>query len=141
MRKVHQKIGQQIKSFLQEIENGNAKTDSKRINRNTIIWLGTSSNLYGHPIELVHNVKRVVRVRYCYTDIVTVGIDKNGIMYCYINNGGYDTKTTKEYINAALSSLGFQYHLRIKNYCMQLIKDNGDIVSDFNGSYLLTKEM
>lgn len=142
MRKVHQQIGNTIKDFLKEIANGNSVTvDSKRINRNTTILVGVSSNLYGHPIELVHNVKRVVRVRYCYTDIVTVGIDKNGIMRCYINNGGYHTKTTKEYINAALSALGFQYYLRIRNYRMQLIKGDDEVVSDFKGSYLLTKEM
>ena len=137
MRKVHQQISSTVKTFLKDIKNGNSVANSKRINRNTIIWLGISSNLYGHPIELVHEVKQVIRVRYCDTDIVTAGIDKNGIMYCYINNGGYHTKTTKEYINAALHALNLPYYLRIKNYRMQLLNGDDEVVPDFYTSYLL----
>ena len=130
MRKVHQQIGNTVKTFLESIENGSTKTDSKKVNRNTVIVLQHSSDLW-----------RCVTVQYCQTDIVTVGITRNKTMYCYINTGGYTTKTTKEYINAALSALGFPYHLRIKNYTMQLVGDDGEVVPGFYTSYLLAKQL
>ena len=141
MRKVHQQIGNTVKTFLASIENGSPKTDSKKVNPNIVIGLQRSSDLRGRPIEIVHSTEWCVTVRYYQTDIVTVGITRNKTMYCYINTGGYTTKTTKEYINAALSALGFPYHLRIKNYTMQLIGDDGVVVPDFYISYLLAKQV
>ena len=141
MRKVHQKIGNTVKTFLESIENGSTKTDFKKVNRNTVIGLQRSSDLLRHPIETIHGIEWCVTVRYCQTDIVTVGITRNKTMYCYIYTGGYTTKTTKEYINAALSALGFPHHLRIKNYTMQMIGDDGEVVPDFYISYLLAKQV
>ena len=141
MREVHQKIGNTVKTFLESIENGSTKKDFKKVNRNTVIGLRRSSDLWGRPIEIVHSTEWCVTVRYCQTDIVTVGITRNKTMYCYIYTGGYTTKTTKEYINAALSALGFPYHLRIKNYTMQMIGDDGEVVPDFYISYLLAKQV
>ena len=141
MRKIHQKIGNTVKTFLESIENGSTKTDFKKVNRNTVIGLQRSSDLCRHPIEAIHGVEWCVTIQYCYTGIVTVGITENKTMYCYINTGGYTTKTTKEYINAALSALGFPYHLRIKNYTMQIIGDNGEVVPGFYTSYLLAKQL
>ena len=141
MRKLHQQIGNTVKTFLKSIENGSTKTDLKKVNRNTVIVLQRSSDLWGRPIEIVHSTEWCVTVRYYQTDIVTVGITRNKTMYCYIYTGGYTTKTTKEYINAALSALGFLYHLRIKNYTMQMIGDDGEVVPDFYISYLLTKQL
>ena len=140
MRKVHQQIGNTVKTFLESIENGSPKTDSKKVNRNTVIVL-QRSDLLRHPSAIVNSTEWCVTVRYCQTDIVTVGITRNKTMYCYINTGGYTTKTTKEYINAALSALGFPYHLRIKNYTMQMIGDDGEVVPDFYTSYLLAKQL
>ena len=141
MRKVHQKIGNTVKTFLESIENGSTKTDFKKVNRNTVIGLHRSSDLLWHPIETIHGIEWCVTVQYCYTDIVTVGITRDKTMYCYINTGGYTTRTTKEYINAALSALGFPYYLRIRNYTMQLVGDDGEVVPDFYTSYLLTKQL
>ena len=141
MRKIHQQIGNTVKTFLKSIENGSAKTDFKKVNRNTVIGLQRSSDLWGRSIEIVHSAEWCVTVRYYQTDIVTVGITRNKTMYCYINTGGYTTKTTKEYINAALSALGFPYHLRIRNYNMQMIGDDGEVVPDFYISYLLAKQV
>ena len=141
MRKVHQQIGNTVKTFLESIENGSPKTDSKKVNRNTVIVLQRSSDLRRHPIAIVNSTEWCVTVRYCQTDIVTVGITRNKTMYCYINTGGYTTRTTKEYINAALSALGFPYHLRIRNYNMQMIGGDGEVVPDFMYSYLLAKQL
>ena len=141
MRKVHQQIGNTVKTFLEFIENGSTKTDFKKVNRNTVIVLQRSSALWGRPIEIVHGTEWCVTVRYCQTDIVTVGITRNKTMYCYINTGGYTTKTTKEYINAALSALGFPSYLRIRNYNMQMIGDDGEVVPDVYISYLLAKQL
>ena len=141
MRKIHQQIGNTVKTFLESIENGSPKTDSKKVNRNTVIELQRSSDLWGRPIEIVHSTEWCVTVRYCQTDIVTVGITRNKTMYCYIYTGGYTTKTTKEYINVALSALGFPSYLRIKNYNMQMIGDDGEVVPDFYISYLLAKQL
>ena len=141
MRKVHQQIGNTVKTFLESIENGSPKRAFKRVNRNTVIGLQRSSDLCRHPIEAIHGIEWCVTVQYCQTGIVTVGITGNKTMYCYINTGGYTTKTTKEYINAALSALGFPYHLRIRNYTMQMIGDDGEVVPDFYTSYLLAKQL
>ena len=141
MRKVHQKIGNTVKTFLESIENGSTKTDFKKVNRNTVIELHRSSDLLWHPIETIHGIEWGITVQYCHTDIVTVGITRNKTMYCYINTGGYNTRTTKEYINAALSALGFPYYLRIRNYTMQLVGDDGEVVPDFYTSYLLAKQL
>ena len=141
MRKVHQKIGNTVKTFLESIENGSTKTDFKKVNRNTVIGLQRSSDLCRHPIEAIHGIEWCVTVQYCQTTIVTVGITRNKTMCCYINTGGYTTRTTKEYINAVLSALGFPYHLRIKNYTMQIILDSGEVVPDFYTSYLLVKQL
>ena len=141
MRKIHQQIGNTVKTFLASIENGSTKKDFKKVNRNTVIGLQRSSDLWGRPIEIVHSTEWCVTVRYYQTDIVTVGITRNKTMYCYIYTGGYTTKTTKEYINAALSALGFPYHLRIRNYNMQMIGDDGEVVPDFYISYLLAKQV
>ena len=141
MRKVHQQIGNTIKTFLESIENGSAKTAFKKVNRNTVIGLRRSSDLWKHPIEIIHGIEWCVTIKYCDTYIVTVGITGNKTMYCYINTGGYTTKTTKEYINAALLALGFPYHLRIKNYTMQMIEDDREVVPDFYTSYLLVKQL
>ena len=141
MRKLHQQIGNTVKTFLKSIENGSTKTDLKKVNRNTVIVLQRSSDLWGRLIEIVHSAEWCVTVRYYQTDIVTVGITRNKTMYCYIYTGGYTTKTTKEYINAALSALGFLYHLRIKNYTMQMIGGDGEVVPDFYTSYLLAKQL
>ena len=141
MRKVHQQIGNTVKTFLESIENGSTKTAFKKVNRNTVIGLQRSSDLCGHPIEAIHGIEWCVTVQYCYTNIVTVGITRNKTMYCYINTGGYSTRTTKEYINAALLALGFPHHLRIRNYTMQMIGDDREVVSDFYTSYLLAKQL
>ena len=141
MRKVHQKIGNTVKTFLESIENGSTKTDFKKVNRNTVIGLRRSRDLLRHPIETIPGIERCVTVRYCQTDIVTVGITRNKTMYCYINTDGYTTRTTKEYINAALSALGFLSYLRIRNYNMQMIGDDGAVVPDFYISYLLAKQV
>ena len=141
MRKVHQQIGNTVKTFLKSIENGSTKTDFKKVNRNTVIGLHRSSDLRRHPIEAIHGIEWCVTIQYCYTGIVTVGITENKTMYCYINTGGYNTRTTKEYINAALSALGFPYRLRIKNYTMQLLVDDGVVVPDFYTSYQLVKQL
>lgn len=141
MRKVHQQIGNTVKTFLESIENGSTKTAFKKVNRNTVIGLQRSNALWRHPIETIHGMEWCVTVRYCQTDIVTVGITRNKTMYCYISTGGYTTKTTKEYINAALSALGFPSYLRIKNYTMQMIGDDGEVVPDFYISYLLVKQL
>ena len=141
MRKVHQQIGNTVKTFLKSIENGSTETAFKKVNRNTVIVLQRSSDLRRNPIETFHDIEWRVTIRYCLTDIVTVGLTRNKTMYCYINTGGYDTKTTKEYINAALSALGFPYYLRIKNYTMQLIVGDGVVVPEFYTSYLLVKQL
>ena len=141
MRKVHQQIGNTVKTFLESIENGSTKTDFKKVNRNTVIGLQRSSDLCRHPIEIIHGIEWCVTVQYCQTGIVTVGITRNKTMYCYIKTGGYTTRTTKEYINAALSALGFPHHLRIRNFTMQMIGDDGEVVPDFYTSYLLTKQL
>ena len=141
MRKVHQQIGNTVKTFLKSIENGSTKTDFKKVNRNTVIGLHRSSDLWRHPIETIPGIEWCVTIQYCHTDIVTVGITGNKTMYCYIYTGGYTTKTTKEYINAALSALGFPCHLRIKNYTMQMIGYDGEVVPDFYTSYLLAKQL
>ena len=152
MRKVHQQIGNTVKTFLESIENGSTKTDFKKVNRNTVIGLQRRGDLRRHqieiirdlyrcPIETIRDIEWCVTIRYCQTDIVTVGITRNKTMYCYINTGGYTTKTTKEYINAALSALGFPYYLRIKNYTMQLIVGNGEVVPEFYTAYLLVKQL
>ena len=140
MRKVHQQIGNTVKTFLESIENGSTKTDFKKVNRNTVIGLHRSSDLCRNLIETIPGIEWCVTVQYYHTGIVTVGI-RNKTMYCYINTGGYTTKTTKEYINAALSALGFPYHLRIINYTMQLIGDDGEVVPGFYTSYLLAKQL
>ena len=141
MRKVHQKIGNTVKTFLESIENGSTKTDFKKVNRNTVIGLQRSSDLFRHPIKTIHDIEWRVTIKYCHTYIVTIGITRNKTMYCYINTGGYTTKTTKEYINAALAALGFPYYLRISNYTMQMIVDAGEVVPDFYTSYLLAKQL
>ena len=141
MRKIHQKIGNTVKTFLESIENGSTKTDFKNVNRNTVIWLHRSGDLWMHPIETIPGIEWCVTIQYYHTDIVTVGITGNKTMHCYINTGGYTTKTTKEYINAALSALGFPYHLRIRNYTMQMLGDNGEVVPGFYTSYLLAKQL
>lgn len=141
MRKVHQQIGNTVKTFLESIENGSPKTDSKKVNRNTVIVLQRSSDLRRHPIAIVYGIEWCVTVRYCQTDIVTVGITRNKTMYCYINTGGYTTKATKEYINAALSALGFLSYLRIRNYNMQMIGGDGEVVPDFYTKCVLTKQL
>ena len=141
MHKVHQQIGNTVKTFLELIENGSTKTDFERVNRNTVIRLQRSSAIGRLPVETTHDIEWRVTIRYCLTDIVTVGLTRNKTMYCYINTGGYDTKTTKEYINAALSALGFPYYLRIKNYTMQLIVGDGVVVPEFYTSYLLVKQL
>ena len=141
MRKVHQKIGNTVKTFLESIENGSTKTDFKKVNRNTVIGLHRSSDLWRHPIETIPGIELCVTIQYCQTGIVTVGITRNKTMYCYINTGGYTTKTTKEYINAALSALGFPYYLRIKNYTMQLIVGDGVVVPGFCTCYWLVKQL
>ena len=141
MRKVHQQIGNTVKTFLKSIENGSTKKDFKKVNRNTVIGLRRSSDLLWNPIETIPGIEWCVTIQYCHTDIVTVGITSNKTMYCYIYTGGYTTRTTKEYINAALSALGFPYDLRIKNYTMQMIGDDGEVVPDFYISYLLAKQL
>ena len=141
MRKVHQQIGNTVKTFLESIENGSAKTDFKKVNRNTVIGLRRSSDLCRHPIEAIHGVEWCITIQNCYTGIVAIGITGNKTMYCYINTGGYTTRTKKDYINAALSALGFPYHLRIKNYTMQMLGDNGEVVPGFYTSYLLAKQL
>ena len=141
MRKVHQQIGNTVKTFLESIENGSPETAFKKVNRNTVIGLQRSSDLGRHQIEAIHNIEWRVTIRYCQTDIVTVGITRDKTMYCCINTGGWDTKTTKEYINAALSALGFPYYLRIKNYTMQLIVGDGVVVPEFYTMYLLVKQL
>lgn len=141
MRKVHQQIGNTVKTFLESIENGNTKKAFKKVNRNTVIWLQRSGDMYKNPIETIHDIEWCVNIQYCQTNIVTVGITRNKTMCCYINTDGYNTKTTKEYINAALSALGFPHYLRIKNYTMQMIGDDGAVVPEFYTSYLLTKEI
>ena len=140
MRIIHQKIGNTVKTFLESIENGSTKTAFKKVNQNTVIGLQRSSDLRRHPIEIIHGIEWCVTVQYWHTVIATVGITRNKTMYCYINTGGYTTKTTKEYINAALSALGFPHHLRIRNDTMQMIVDDRE-VPDFYTSYLLTKQL
>lgn len=141
MRKVHQQIGNTVKTFLESIENGSTKRDFKKVNRNTVIGLQRSSDLCRHPIEIIHGIEWCVTIKYCYTDIVTVGITRNKTMYCYIKTGGYTTRTTKEYINAALSALGFPHHLRIRNFTMQMIGEGGEVLPDFYTSYLLVNQL
>ena len=141
MRKVHQQIGNTVKTFLESIENGSTETAFKKVNRNIVIGLQRSSDLGRHPFEIFYDIEWRVTVRYCQTDIVTVGISRNKTMYCFINTGGCDTKTMKEYINAALPALGFPYYMRIKNYIMQLIVGYVIVVSEFYTTYLLTKQL
>ena len=141
MRKVHQQIGNTVKTFLESIENGSTKTDFKKVNRNTVIGLQRSSDLWRPLIETIPSIEWFITIQYYHTEIVTVGITGNKMMYCYINTGGYNTRTTKEYINAALSALGFPYRLRIKNYTMQMIGYDREVVSGFYTSYLLTKQL
>lgn len=52
MRKVHQQIGNTVKTFLESIENGSTKTDFKKVNRNTVIGLQRSSDLWRHLLKL-----------------------------------------------------------------------------------------
>ena len=141
MRKVHQKIDNTVKTFLESIENGSPKTDSKKVNRNTVIRLQRSSNLWRHPIETIPGIEWCVTIQYCQTDIVVVGITRNKTMCCYINTGGYTTRTTNDYINVALSALGFPYYLRIRNYTLQMIGDDGEVVPNFYTSYFMTKQL
>ena len=141
MRKVHQQIGNTVKTFLESIENGSTKTDFKKVNRNTVIRLQRSSDLCRNPIKTIPGIEWCVTIQYCQTYIVTVGFTRNKTMYCYINTDDYTTKTTKEYINAALSALGFPYYLRIKNYTMQLLVDDGVVVPEFYTRYLLVKQL
>ena len=137
MRQIHQKIGNTVKTFLESIENGSVKTDFKKVNRNTVIGLRRSSDLWRPLIETIPGIEWFITIQYYHTEIVTVGITENKTMYCYINTGGYNTRTTKEYINAALSVLGFPYHLRIRNGTMQILLDDGVVVPDFYTSYML----
>ena len=141
MRKVHQQIGNTVKTFLESIENGSTKTAFKKVNPNTVIGLQRSSDLCRHPIEIIHGIEWCVTVQYWHTVIMTVGITRNKMMYCYINTGGYTTRTTKEYINAALSALGFPHRLRIRNDTMQMLGDDREVVTDFYTSYLLDKQL
>ena len=141
MRKVHQQIGNTVKTFLESIENGSTKTVFKKVNRNTVIGLQRSSDLGRQPIATIPGIEWCVTIQYCHTDIVTVGITGNKTMYCYINTGGYTIQTTQEYINVALSALGFPYHLRINNYLMWMIGYDGEVVPDFYTSYLLAKQL
>ena len=141
MRKIHQQIGNTVKTFLESIENGSTKTAFKKVNRNTVIGLQRSSDLCRHPIEIIHGIEWCVTVQYWHTVIMTVGITRNKTMYCYINTGGYTTRTTKEYINAALSALGFPHRLRIRNDTMQMLGDDREVVTDFYTSYLLDKQL
>ena len=144
MRKVHQKIANLVTNYLQQIASGNKTMQVAKVNKNCTITLQNSEQFYhAHPITAIHNVKHFVQVKYCSTNIITVGIS-NDTLYCYINNGGYSTKTTKGYINAVLNELKLPYYIRIKNYAMQLMQTNNDsdnVVPDFYGSYLLTKEL
>ena len=141
MRKVHQQICNTVKTFLEYIENGSTKTAFKKVNRNTVIGLQRRSDLCNHPIENIRDIEWCVTIHYCQTYIVTVGITRNKTMYCYINTDGYHTKTTKEYINVALSALGLPYYMRIKNYTMQMIGYDGVVVPEFYTSYLLVKQL
>ena len=141
MRKIHQQIGNTVKTFLESIENGSTKTAFKKVNPNTVIGLQRSSDLCRHPIEIIHGIEWCVTVQYWHTVIMTVGITRNKTMYCYINTGGYTTRTTKEYINAALSALGFPHRLRIRNDTMQMLGDDREVVTDFYTSYLLDKQL
>ncbi len=141
MRKVHQQIGNTVKTFLESIENGSAKTAAEKVSQNIVIRLQRSSDIGRQPVETFHDIEWRVTIQYRQTDIVTVGLTRNKTMYCSINTGGYDTKTTKEHINAALSALGFPYYLRIKNYIMQLIVDDDVVVPEFYTRYLLVKQL
>ena len=141
MRKVHQQISNTVKTFLESIENGSPKTTFKKVNRNTVFGLQRSSDLYRHPIETIQKIEWCVTIHYCQTYIITVGITRNKTMYCYINTDGYNTKTTKEYINVALSALGLPYYMRIKNYTMQMVGYDGVVVPEFYTSYLLVKQL
>ena len=141
MRKVHQQIGNTVKTFLKSIENGSTETVFKKVNRNTVIGLQHSSKLFREPIGTIRDTEMCVTIKYCQTYIVAVYITRDKKMHCYINTGGYSTRTTKEYINAALSALGFPYYLRIKNYTMQLIVGDGVVVPEFYTRYLLVKQL
>lgn len=141
MRKIYIALGNAVQDYLKDIEYGYTKRNSKRLNPKLIVErVNDDSCPSKHPITVVHNISNYVQVRYFETNIVTVGCDDKGRYYCYINNGGYSTITTKNYINAVLDALRLSYYIRIKNRKMQLIctKYNNECqVSDFNGSYFI----
>lgn len=144
MRKIHARIGNLVNIYLQEIANGNRTVQGKKVNKNVTVSLRDAKQFYyPHPISAIHEVNYFVQVRYCSSNIVTVGT-KGGVLYCYINNGGYSTKTTKEYINAVLNALDLPYYIRIRNFAMELIctaNGSDEIVPEFNGVKLLIKEL
>lgn len=61
---------------------------------------------------------RVIIVRYHYTDIATIIYPQLGKYETRVefNNGGFYTPTTKNRINAVLSTLGLGYHIYQKNF-------------------------
>lgn len=141
MRKIYIALSNVVQDYLKDIEYGYIKRNSKRLNPNLIVERVTADSCpTEHPITVVHNISNYVQVRYCQTNIVTIGGDDKGRYYCYINNGGYSTRTTRNYINVVLDALRLPYYIRIKNYKMKLIctKYNSECqVDDFNGSYLI----
>lgn len=146
MRKIHARIGNLVNIYLQEIANGNRTVQDKKVNKDVTVSLRDAKQFYyPHPISAIHEVNYFVQVRYCSSNIVTVGVGtKGGVLYCYINNDGYSSKTTKGYINAVLSALDLPYYIRIRNFAMELIctaNGSDEIVPEFNGVKLLTKEL
>ena len=88
MRKVHQKIANLVTNYLQQITCGNKTMQVAKVNKNCSVTLQNGEQFYhAHPITAIHAVKHFVQVKYCATNIVTVGIS-NDTLYCYINNGG-----------------------------------------------------
>lgn len=105
MRKIYIALGNAVKDYLKDIEYGYSKRNSKRLNPKLIVERVTADSCPSkHPITVVHNISDYVQVRYCQTNIITVARDDKGCYYCYINNGGYSTMTTRNYINAVLDA-------------------------------------
>lgn len=144
MRKIHIKLGDTVNDQIKDIEYGLSSLTFKRLNNKlTVGRMNSESEAYRHPITAVHNIKVYVVVRYCSTNIVTVGRDSKGCYYCYINDGGYPTRTTKNYINAVLNALRLPYYLRIRNHRMELIctkYNRENVIEDFRGEYLINEQ-
>ena len=75
MRKIYIALNSAVQDYLKDIEYGYNKLKSKRLNPKLIVErVNADSRLSNHPITVVHNISNYVQVRYCQTNIVTVGV-------------------------------------------------------------------